>query len=555
MANKDPIEPDISVGTQDYLSITRLTGPTPIFDIVIRGLDGGTLYPFRTSDLRDKTSVVVLVAQEMAKDPHFGFGRDQIPYRWTDGRQWTPVERWLSSLDYSMHALIRTSVNRRNTADSLAFEVMSAWQANSTYPGDGLPLRAMGMCRGIPFLDHVLVPSDGTWNVEPHKPENFNTRVIAMEADAAVAMFIEMSNGLCADSKLVHLLTTSLTDAQQIAFRRWLGYHLVSTQVPNAEQMMYLWGAGGNGKSQLLELIRGLVGRDSSAELRLSDLRTSANIELLGGKVAMIGGEANTSTDLETLKSLISREPLNCNPKYRDPFTVVPECLVTQASNKPPAFRERSDAMVRRVISMKLEESFTHETKRIPDIGKYIVEHEYHLLVGLALWGAYEVIEAGGLVVPDEIQEQSRTVVESGNDVADFFAMLEFGPFEIAVGELYACYSRWTSDAGRGRNALDRGPLIDEVLRMASARRRPCKQTKASKYTPQRWYDKDGDLVKVIPTLQNGSRPTVIQGLRVVHEAFGQAVGMEMSPNQINRHLFDHTSPVDGVEDAGDSLK
>jgi P4 family phage/plasmid primase-like protien len=534
---KDTLDIHLEVGAQDFLDIRVAESPAKGFEIDVLGPDKKLLYALRPTDALDKTSLVVLLAQEMSRDPHFGFGRDQLPYRWLDNR-WVSVERWLASLDYSMHALVRTAVNRRMSSDSLAFEALSAWQANSAYPQDGLDLCAFGTCPGIPFNDKILKLSKGGWVTVDHLPQHFNTRVLAVEADVAKQMYLDLSMGDRADSALMKFLSTTLDDQQQVVIRRWFGYHLLSSTIPNAEKMLYLWGSGANGKSQLLHLIRGLVGKDACAELRLPDLRTSANIEKLVSKLAMIGSEAKTATDLETLKSLISREPINCNPKYRDPFTVTPECLVSQASNDAPEFGDKSDAMVRRTLSLHLKNSFLDEASRTEDLAARIVEKEYPLLVGLALWGADELSEKGRFFVPAGVAEISKKTVEGGNHIHDFAEMVEFGPYEISIKELFTIYTRWSREQGHHKS-MDRKAMLVDIKKLAGDRKCTLKtMIKATNYESQHWIDVRGDRTQIDPTLKPGTRPDILQGLRIGAHVYGVPLGQLIPESREIAHLF-----------------
>jgi phage/plasmid-associated DNA primase len=524
-----------AVGKQDFLDIRPMGAGCEID--VLRPDKRTLLYALRPMGVLDEVSVSILVAQEMAHDPHFGFGRDQLPYRWA-GNRWVPVERWLSSLDYSMHALIRTAVNRRMTGSSLAFEALAAWQANSEYPEEGLNLSAFGVCPGIPFQDKILKLSKGKWVTVDHDPRYFNTRVMAVDADVAKQMYFELSMGEHADSELMKFLSTTLDDQQQIVFRRWLGYHLLSSSIANAEKMLYLWGSGANGKSQLLHLIRGLVGKDACAELRLIDLKTSANIEKMVNKLAMIGSEARTGTDLETLKSLISREPLTCNPKYRDPFTVTPECLITQASNYPPEFGDKSDAMVRRTLSLHLKNSFLDEAARKEDLAKIILKKEYALLVGLALWGADELSEKGRFFVPEGVAELSKQAVEGGNPIHDFAELLEFGPYEISIKELFTVYTRWSREQGHYKS-LDKRAMLEDIKKLAGDRKCTLKKmVKATNYESQQWIDVRGEKALVDPTLKPDSRPDILQGLRIGAHVYGKPLGQLIPELRGTAHHF-----------------
>ena len=547
---KDTLDIHTEVGKQEFLDI-RLSKIDPtLSEVDVLGPDKTILYALRPAEPLDRTSLLVVLAQEMSRDPHFAFGRDQLPYRWLENR-WVSVERWLASLDYSMHALVRTSVNRRMTSDSLAFEALAAWQANSTYPQGGLDLRAFGKCEGIPFKDFVLKMSKGKWENVGHKPGNFNTHVLGLKADDAGRMYLEVSMGDHEDSLLMSFLRTTLDDDQQTVFRRWLGYHLLSSKLPNAEKMLYLWGAGGNGKSQLLWLIRGLVGDDACAELRLPDLRTSANIEMLVSKLAMVGSEAKTNTDLETLKSLISREPLNCNPKYRDPFTVTPECLVTQASNQPPEFGEKSDAMVRRTLSLHLKNSFTNDAARKEDIAKTIIEKELPLLVGLALWGAEELSEKGRFYVPDGVSDLSKKTVSGGNQIAEFLGIVEFGSFELSYAELFVVYVRWCREQGH-RPCMTKAELVKEILRLSNGLKHTLMpMEKASNYEPQFWIDDYGSRTQVRKSMKTATRLNILCGLRIGEHAFGMPIGQAIPASRRMSYLFESSTGPEPV--AGES--
>ena len=267
------------------------------------------------------------------------------------------------------------------------------------------------------------------------------------------------------------------------------------------------------------------MGRDSCAELRLADLRIPANAEKLVGAMAMLGAEANTATDIELLKALISREPVSCNPKYRDPYTVLPECLITQASNHAPHFDEKSDAMERRIIALHLRETF-RESERIEDIAQQIIEKEYSLIVGFALWGAQEISELGRFSVPSTILNSSAEAISTGNPLQSFWQSLEFGSYEISTAEFYNVYLRWCRDEGIQRPETKR-VLLDELKRHSSKLKRLVKIGRSIGYTPSNWNN--GTTIELVaPNQKNVRRPEVLQGLRIRHDAIGLCVGQEI---------------------------
>lgn len=564
MAERPPVEVDISAGQQDFLTITRSYDQVQdvhSYSIEVRAPNGQPLYNISSAAILDRTSLAILISQRMAKDAHFGFGRDQMPYRWT-GNHWELVEKWMASLDYSMHVLVRTGLNNRDS--SLRTESMAAWQAMSQYPSDGLDLRAFGSCPGIPFSDVVLLlPHRGRLALElskdvyktvSHQPENMNLRVLPVTFDEVHASFeltpipdwsIENDTKmeqLCKqpfDNSLTwRFFESTLEGAQRVQLQRWFGFHLVSHLYPNPEKMMYLWGDGANGKSQILWLLRGLVSADACAELRLSDLKHSPNLEMIVGKLAMLGSEANTNTELERLKSLISKEPQGVNPKYRDPYSFVPDCLITQASNKPPRFSEQSDAMARRVVSLHLKKSFSNSAIKVQDIAKRIIEEEYTYLVAFALRGLVSVSYKGEYTVLDSIARESEEKVGEGNPFEVFAEEIEYGPFEVAHKELHRYYLNWCRTSGGNVNASSMKELLDQLERIAKKDDRKIKRdARSTQYNLSYWYDAQQKRIAVAPELQETKKPEVVRGLRI-NNRNGLLIGQPLPAGSRDAELF-----------------
>lgn len=569
--HKPPIAIDRSVGAQEFLDISYrdLTKGHWEYHIVVRGpkalrpgyhqltsttasaderaaaivalledVAGGVevLYDLTSRNVHDRVSLAILVSSAMAQDPHFCFGRDQLPYRWVSGT-WESAEKWLLSLDYSMHSLVRTSVSE-GSGTSLSAEAWSAFRAKSQYPAEGADLTAFGNVPGVAVLNGVLqLQDDGTVVCLPHDPRYLNRHLIVCYDDKAIEGRETIQRDLERDApetKLGRFLKSTLTKPGHLdTLRRWFGYHLVLNWVPNAEKMVYIWGPGGNGKSQLTWLLRGLLGEEAHANLRLSDLRSPSALELLVGKVAMIGSEASASTDIETLKALVSREPLTCNPKYRKPFTVFPECLVTQCSNHPPEFSEQSGALSRRIVVLHLENVFTQGENQVQDLAKQILKDEFDLLVGWALQGAFEVLQDERFRADAGVLDDSRTVVELGNPIEEFQQLLEFGPYEVAASELYRVFERWCKGNGR-RNTSSARNFLTELQRQTKAKKRYIEvREKATLYTPQKWLDEDGTWQLVDPKLPQLTRYTVLLGVRVADDGpFGNAIGTALHPDR-----------------------
>jgi phage/plasmid-associated DNA primase len=205
------------------------------------------------------------------------------------------------------------------------------------------------------------------------------------------------------------------------------------------------------------------------------------------------------------------------------------------AGNHPPHFDEKNDAMERRIIALHLTRTF-NEGERIEDIAQRIINEEFSLLVGFAIWGAHEISEYGKFTIPENIKASSTEMVAAGSPLLNFWNLLEFGPYEIATAELYTVYVRWCRDEGLGK-AEPKKNLLNELARLASKTKHILKLGRSQCYQPSEWMT--GSMKEpVIPSLKGVKRPEVLQGIRVKHDASGLCVGQELPTNARVASLF-----------------
>jgi P4 family phage/plasmid primase-like protien len=561
---KKPVELDESASNHKHkhLKIEWVHGTAATYSVQVFAENELTtpIYDLTIENVRDGQSIVIQIAMAMAEDPFFGLGRDMLPYRW-NGHRWKQCAQWFESLGFALYALIRAP-GTRGGPEAFPGLVETAWRSNSANDAQGMNLKAFGSCKGIPLRDAVLVPKfqpdpdqpylyndEGdivenpvfsTWEIHEHSPTDLNLHIIDISLQRVQDALSCYDFGPFEDTQLMRFLNSSLEPDGVRTFQDWLGYHLVLGLTKNVEMMLYMHGSGANGKSQLLELIRGVVGKEACAEVRLSDLRIQANLEKLVGKLAMLGGEADTETELNTLKMLVSREPISCNPKYRDPFTIEPECLITQASNTKPEFDTRDGAMVRRVIPLELKNTFAEEKQgRIYNLAQKIIAEEYDMLIAFALRGAMNCIVHGGFKPVETIKQAGKKVVAAGNRLEAFVDNLEAGSrYEIAKLELFAAYTTWCTQ--NHLPAVDSQRFYSEMGRIVPSRGLLFqKPYAASNYQPS-MINKRGKPCALVDQWENssetdiaGRRPETYKGFRLKAGVIGDnPIGRERAPKQ-----------------------
>jgi P4 family phage/plasmid primase-like protien len=518
------------------------------------------LAPITIEDPIDKTAITYAVTKAISRLDEFTYAYNGVPYLW-NGSKWCPADGWLRALSHSFHGALRTGELTTKSSRCFYSSLYAAWLASHRQP---LQLSPFGVSGGIPLQNGVLnlypreyvmrmtaderkkigpvmgfdaegEVSEGEAGLCPHdpgrdilngvgfSPSDGNVHTLPAEVTATFTALYELQAGMHKDSLLMRFLNASLDRDQQSIVQQWFGYHLVLHRIPKQEKMVYLYGRGENGKGMLVNLLRGLITDDAVATLSLRDLKNSSSIESLAGKAAMIGSEGTPETDNELLKSIVSWEPLHVNPKYRDPFELKPTCLVTQASNFKPEFKDDSDAMVRRVIAIEMKFQATDST-RILDVASKILREEYVLLVAWALLGAQEVLRHGALVVPQAIREHSERVVRPIRGIDRLMSQFEFGNFEVSEDELYAAYL--VSSKKQGVRIEPRKEFFDGLnTRLERTGNLYLRRTKVVGYVPSMHINDFGQQIALCPQLVGAKDTNVFFGFRIQEGDFGPAIG------------------------------
>ncbi len=527
MAKSNRVDIDHQMGPQKFFKLIEVPVPGSAdckYRVEIEGPDGFPFAPIEIDRVLDNKTIVQFVAQELVKNPSLAYGANGVPYIWV-GNHWKDANGWAEKLSDSMHSLIRTGELRSKAAACFYNSLKWKWSASQN---EDLPLKAFGNCKGIPLEDGVIaISDDGVPSFTPHTPSQYNLHFLPTSCQAVTDAFIELMLGHQDNSLLMKFFRSSLNPDQITTVRRWFGLHLVYNRIENPEKLMYFWGSGGNGKSVIIGLLQGLLTPDAIAAVTLDDLKTPANVERLVGKMAMIGTEGSAKTDCsvnEILKKIVSRENINVNPKYRDPFDLLPECLVTQASNPAPHFNDESEAMVRRVISMHLEYAPTDDEKILGIANKVRSGEEYPLLVAFALQGAMEVMKADTIEIPDSVKDASEMAVRTVRTVDRFIDMLETGNFEIADEEMYVAYTLMCKK--QGLKLMPRKEFfVDVEGRLLKRGYFFKRREKATHYVPQAQINEKGVRLLLVPQLREVKSVDIFMGFRIRDTEHGLPIG------------------------------
>lgn len=217
------------------------------------------------------------------------------------------------------------------------------------------------------------------------------------------------------------------------------------------EKMFILTGAGANGKSVCLDVLRAMLGVDNVSCVPLENFVNRFLIADLDRKSANISYDMHRIPKVQegVLKQLVSGEPTQCDVKHAKSFIMQPTAKLVFATNHLPSFADTSDGVFRRLCVIPFFERFNGEDRDVTRSRNLMSE-----LPGIFNWaiaGAQRLLRAQQLSpcsVCDEAVTQHRAdsdpVAQFVDECCDVGAELS----EPAT-RLYAIYRSFCQFSGR----------------------------------------------------------------------------------------------------------
>ena len=186
-------------------------------------------------------------------------------------------------------------------------------------------------------------------------------------------------------------------DRETIAWlQRWCGYALTGST--REQQLTFIWGPGGNGKSVLLNVVAGIMGDYASvatldAFAASKNDRHSTDLAMLVGArlVASSETQAGRRWDEQRIKSVTGGERITARFMRQDNFTFQPQFKLCVVGNHRPEIRDIDDAMKRRVYLLP----FTYKPAAVDPELANALRAEWPQILAWMLEGTREWLSAG----------------------------------------------------------------------------------------------------------------------------------------------------------------
>lgn len=164
-----------------------------------------------------------------------------------------------------------------------------------------------------------------------------------------------------------------------------------------------------NGKSQILDVIRGLLPSSAVASVSASKFGDERFIVGLRGKLLNATDELSEGAIAsEAFKAAITGNPVSGRDVYRSAITFRPVAQHIFAVNRLPKFSGGMDRGVQRRLLPITFNRVIPSNERVEDIGQRVGQEESDLLLAFAVAGAERLIRQRGFTMP----ESSKTALQ-----------------------------------------------------------------------------------------------------------------------------------------------
>jgi P4 family phage/plasmid primase-like protien len=331
---------------------------------------------------------------------------------------------------------------------------------------------------GINCLSGFITFQEGAPKLVPHDPAHRQRHVLPGRWETG------SSGELPENSFLARLLYGSFKDDDdagskidliaEIAGAAALGHGPKHT-APKA--VVLLGRTAENGKSQVLDLLRGLLPSSAVSSLPPSRFGDDRHIVKLVGKLLNTSDELGAAEAIasDRFKTIITGEPVTGRDVYRPAIGFRPQAQHVFACNQLPAFQGGMDrGVLRRLMPITFNRTIP-EKERIPHIGMRVIEQELDLLLAFAVQGAARLLDRGHFPELPSSREALSEWAQGADPVLGWLedrvrpvvlAVVGEEPHRRASRAAYDDFKQWAASEGYSANTL---PSINNFSQRVAA--------------------------------------------------------------------------------------
>lgn len=232
----------------------------------------------------------------------------------------------------------------------------------------------------------------------------------------------------------------------------------------------FLTGAGKNGKSTFLNMIKQMLGKENRSSLDMKMLGDRFSTILIFNKLANIGDDISDEfvTDASIFKKIVTGESIGAEQKGQPKFEFEPFCKLFFSANSIPRIGKGRDssAILRRLVIIPFNARFDKDNGNLNtyiwDDLKGTDSMEY--LIKLGVEGLKRILKNQGFTESEKVQEELNEFEVTNNPVIAFFKETDKNNIENErTRDVYQLYTKYCYD--NNLQAISAGEFSKQIKR------------------------------------------------------------------------------------------
>lgn len=246
-----------------------------------------------------------------------------------------------------------------------------------------------------------------------------------------------------------------------------------STRLKKPKAIILKGETAENGKSQILDLLRGLLPDTAICSIPPQKLSEDRYIVGLAGKLLNASDELTSAAAIgaDSFKSAITGDPMCGRDVYKSAVEFRPMALHVYATNDLPTFRSGMDRGVMRRLAMVTFHRTIPNNERVEHIGQRVGRDEADLLLDFAVEGAARLIARGFYAEPRSSERGIREWALGADPVQAWLNIRNVTgnlQHRVKTSDAYQDFKSWASAEGYRPETL---PAVNQFTQRVVAQR------------------------------------------------------------------------------------
>lgn len=189
-----------------------------------------------------------------------------------------------------------------------------------------------------------------------------------------------------------------------------------------------LTGDRANGKSTFLDMIKALLSDHNIAALDLKEIGDRFSTAMIFGKLANVGDDISDDflqgSQVAIFKKVVTGNRIKGERKQETPFEFEPYCKLLFSANDIPRMKDKTGAVMRRLVIIPFNAVFTKEDPDFDPFIKYklIEQNSIEYLIQCGLKGLKRVLTVNEFTKSEKIQKQLEEYELENNPIIGFIS-------------------------------------------------------------------------------------------------------------------------------------